>query len=106
MPDTLLPPTQVQLRKASGMVMITWRNGECTQVSGDQLRQYCACSQCRARQVVGLRLIGESTEVTAVRLMGSTGIQVVFSDGHDRGIFPWDYLRRIAEGSALEAVYE
>ena len=27
---------------------------------------------------------------------GVAGLQVVFSDGHRRGIFPWEYLRQLA----------
>jgi DUF971 family protein len=38
-------------------------------------------------------------------LMGSTGIQVVFADGHDRGIYPWEYLYRIGQGEAMEYLY-
>lgn len=105
MSESLYPPTQIQLRKASGVVDITWRNGETSHITGDELRRFCACSRCRARNTVGLRLVGESGDVVQLALMGSTGVQVIFADGHDRGVFPWAYLRSIAEGRAREHIH-
>ncbi|RUW64645.1 gamma-butyrobetaine hydroxylase-like domain-containing protein, partial [Mesorhizobium sp. M4B.F.Ca.ET.049.02.1.2] len=32
--------------------------------------------------------------------IGSYAIRLVFSDGHDRGIYPWSYLREIADSAA------
>lgn len=97
MSQQLFPPLEVRMRRSTGVVEIVWRNGEASRFSGDALRRFCACAHCRARNTVGLRLVGESDEVARVALMGSVGLQVVFADGHDRGVFPWDYLRRIAE---------
>lgn len=94
----LYPPQKVRLVKSSGELEITWQNGDRHQVSGDELRRYCACSNCRARQLVGVRLVTESGEITRVELLGSTAVQLVFADGHDRGIFPWPYLNAIATG--------
>jgi DUF971 family protein len=34
--------------------------------------------------------------------MGSSGVQICFSDGHDRGIYPWGYLWAIATGKGWE----
>ena len=38
--------------------------------------------------------------IVAVELVGNYGIHVRFSDGHDRGIFPWAYLAEIAGDAA------
>lgn len=59
---------------------------------------------CRARNVVGVSLITESGDIDAIHLMGVAGLQVVFADGHDRGVFPWAYLRAIAEGQAMNHI--
>lgn len=97
MSQHLFPPTEIRLHRSAGVVDIVWRNGEASRFTGDELRRYCACARCRARNTVGLRLVGESDEVARVALMGSAGLQVVFADGHDRGVFPWHYLRQIAD---------
>lgn len=104
--ELLYPPQKITLRKAQAELDIIWKNGEHSQISGDDLRRYCACSSCRARQLMGTRLITESAEVKNLVMMGGNAIQVVFADGHDRGIFPWPYLYAIASGRAKEYLDE
>ncbi len=40
--------------------------------------------------------------ITAVREVGSYGVNIAFSDGHDRGIYPWSYLAQLSEKPKLE----
>jgi DUF971 family protein len=60
------------------------------------LRQACPCAQCRFLRIGtdGLHFACDVV-VTEIRPMGY-GLQLVFSDGHDRGIFPWPYLEASA----------
>jgi prepilin-type processing-associated H-X9-DG protein len=37
-----------------------------------------------------------------VREVGSYGVNIAFSDGHDRGIYPWSYLAQLSEKPKLE----
>jgi DUF971 family protein len=47
-------------------------------------------------------LITDNPSVAEIVLMGTTGIQIIFADGHDRGVYPWAYLHAIAKGNAEE----
>jgi DUF971 family protein len=38
----------------------------------------------------------DTIHITALNPFGY-GVQIVFSDGHDQGIFPWVYLAGLAE---------
>lgn len=38
---------------------------------------------------------GNSITATDAQLVGNYALKIVFSDGHQSGIFSWDYLRRI-----------
>ena len=40
---------------------------------------------------VGKRLV----DITGVQLVGNYAIQFTFSDGHDSGIYSWDYLEKL-----------
>ncbi len=86
--------------------MVTWKNGSSSCISGSELRRYCSCSEGRARKVVGISLINESTELEHVSLMGGQALQAKFSDGHERGIYPWPYLYAISQGRAMEHLNE
>jgi DUF971 family protein len=39
---------------------------------------------------------GPDLTIVDVRPVGHYAVNLVFSDGHDRGIYPWVYLREIA----------
>lgn len=104
MGDNAEAPQSIHLQRQSRRLQLTWRNGECLDIPCEELRKFCACSSCRARQIVGSLLIDEAVDIQTINPIGSTGIQLVFADGHDRGIYPWPYLRAIAGGRAMDCI--
>jgi DUF971 family protein len=68
-----------------------------TSIAAADLRAACRCAPCRAA-----RLRGEPAPIDAgVALVealpvGHYAVQLRFSDGHDRGIYPWDWLQELA----------
>ncbi len=106
MNDLVVPPKNVAFKKGEAVVTVTWKNGECSTISGSELRRYCACSECRARKVVGISVINVSSELADVTLMGHHSLHVKFSDGHERGIYPWAYLYAISQGRGIEYLNE
>lgn len=89
-------PEAIGNSQSKQQLRLNWPNGEVQLLSHAQLRQQCPCSQCRA-----LRLRGGAPQVDAsIRLLQvhpqGYGLQLVFSDGHERGIYPWVYLASLA----------
>ena len=62
------------------------------------LRAACRCAHCRRAQIDGV-FPGEFPLVTiaAVAPIGHYAVNLEFSDGHARGIYPWSYLAELAE---------
>ena len=57
-----------------------------------ELRRQCPCSQCRAFRLRGTPpMVDARVQLVEVNSQGY-GLQLVFSDGHERGIYPWAYL--------------
>ena len=55
----------------------------------------CPCATCRGRREQSLDAFsGETISVASAELHGNWGITIRWSDGHDTGIYGWDYLRR------------
>jgi DUF971 family protein len=78
-----------------GRLHIGW-DEKSAALDGDVLRLHCRCSECRSRDLRGeSRSHAEQITVLAVSPMGY-GLQLHFSDGHNRGVFPWSYLIEIA----------
>ncbi|MCW7540194.1 DUF971 domain-containing protein [Aquabacterium sp. A7-Y] len=80
-------------------LVLQWPDGV-SALSAPRLRAACRCGGCRAAQLAGqpaeprpeLRL----SDAAAV---GAYALQLSFSDGHDRGIYPWVYLRELGAGT-------
>ncbi|MDF0734166.1 gamma-butyrobetaine hydroxylase-like domain-containing protein [Pseudomonas entomophila] len=87
-------PSAVLNLRSEGALALQW--GEVRQViSHARLRGACPCSQCRAARLRGgISLVADGVRVERIEPQGY-GVQLVFSDGHDRGIYPWVYLREL-----------
>ena len=85
------------LRNSLGEARLTleWREGDSQEISHARLRGACPCSQCKAARLHGvIAVVDESVRLERIVLQGY-GVQLVFSDGHERGIYPWGYLREL-----------
>ena len=95
-------PKRIHHKKTKNLLELTWGDGKVHRLSGDRLRQFCACANCRAKGVVGMPLLMDNSNIRSLALMGSTGLQITFGDGHDRGVYPWEYLQAIADNKVWQ----
>ena len=87
-------PSAIRNRRADGELALLWSDGEQV-LSHARLRGACPCSQCRAGRLGGrIDLVPGDVRVERVEVQGY-GVQLVFGDGHERGIYPWAYLRQL-----------
>jgi DUF971 family protein len=85
-------PLAIHNHQQERCVIVQWSKTKTQRLSWVELRGACPCAGCRANRLRGtIPLIDADIEVTAINNM-IYGVQIIFSDGHDRGIFPWVYL--------------
>jgi DUF971 family protein len=90
-------PLSLKNSHGDKQVVVQWSATETQVLSHQRLRGACPCAKCRAARIQGLiSLVNADVELVAMNPMGY-GLQMVFSDGHDRGIYPWIYLRELAQ---------
>ncbi len=90
-------PVALRNRKEQQQLAVEWGDGAVAQFSHARLRAACPCSQCRAARLGGrIALVDEAVRLVGIHSQGY-GVQLVFSDGHGRGIYPWAYLRELGE---------
>jgi DUF971 family protein len=76
---------------------LNWPDGREQWLDHAELRRQCPCSQCRAFRLRGLTpMVDARVRVTELHSQGY-GLQLVFSDGHERGIYPWAYLAGLTD---------
>lgn len=91
-------PSGIRNQRSAGLLLLQWPDGSTQSLSHTRLRAACPCSQCRAARLAGrIDLVNAGVSLSAVNSQGY-GVQLVFSDGHQRGIYPWDYLAELASG--------
>lgn len=100
------PPSDVKLSKSEGLTIV-WADGSTSFYPIDLLRRMSPSADNRhlreqldENPLMVLPKDVSAGPVTAVdaQLMGAYAIKISFSDGHDTGIFSWDYLREIDPG--------
>ena len=94
----LFEPAPLRLTNNPGQQQLTlvWSETDKEVLSHLLLRRACCCSTCRAKRLKGsIPLLDPDIHITAINNM-VYGVQLVFSDGHERGIFPWAYLRQLS----------
>lgn len=82
-------PDAVELTPAA--LRLQWPDGAVS-VSATHLRAACRCGGCRAHPVVE----EQDVQLVDAQPVGHYALNLVFSDGHDRGIYPWVWLRELA----------
>lgn len=80
-------------------LQLTWPDGA-AELSAGTLRAACRCGTCRGRAVRGEPLTPELVTLTGASPIGQYAVQLIFSDGHDRGIYPWALLHELSTESA------
>ena len=87
-------------------VAIGWKDGRTTVIDARTLRLTCPCASC-VDEITGRRMldpatVSEEVGVADTDLVGRYAFRFRFSDGHDTGIFTFDYLRQIGDESPAD----
>lgn len=90
-------PAEISNDRAAGVLTIVWQDGVRQRWPHAQLRRHCKCTQCQSQRLLGVppELSGATSQVDNLRMIGNYGLQLVFGDSHERGIYPWPYLRSL-----------
>ncbi|WOJ92627.1 DUF971 domain-containing protein [Congregibacter variabilis] len=90
-------PINIRLRKQSRVLELDYPDAQSYSLSWEYLRVYSPSAEVRghhASQAVlqtGKRDVG----VIDIKPVGHYALQLVFDDGHDSGLYSWDYLYRL-----------
>jgi DUF971 family protein len=97
-------PADIEVHIPDRLMTIQWGDGHRSIYSFDLLRKECPCAVCRevrqAAQADPFKVVtstvrpGEVT-VTGAEKVGLYALRFTWSDGHDTGIYSYDYLRAI-----------
>lgn len=103
MPDSVTPPASratpvaapVDIAVSDDLAFLDLARvqGDVVRISAERLRGACKCAHCLRARIDGVfpqRF--EAIAIVQVAPVGGYAINIQFSDGHARGIYPWPYL--------------
>ena len=89
-------PVDIAHAPAENTLTVTWDDGLSDALPVPYLRAWCPCAGCQGHSgAVRKQTVEESIGAVEIHEMGAYAIAIRFSDGHDTGIYTWDWLRRI-----------
>ncbi|HIF18407.1 MAG TPA: DUF971 domain-containing protein [Cycloclasticus sp.] len=91
--------TDLALDQKSRVLSLSLDDGQTIELSCEYLRVHSPSAEVRGHgpgQEV-LQLNKEDVNITAIEPVGNYAVRLVFSDGHDTGLYAWDFLVELAE---------
>ena len=102
-------PSNIKLHQKSRLLEIAFDDNTECMLSCEFLRVYSPSAEVRGHGVGQevLQVGKENVNILAIEPVGQYAIKLIFSDGHDTGLYSWDYLYDLArnyEGFWLEYI--
>jgi len=102
-------PSNIKLHQKSRLLEITFDDNTECMLSCEFLRVYSPSAEVRGHGIGQevLQTGKEDVNILAIEPVGQYAIKLIFSDGHDTGLYSWDYLYDLArnyEGLWLEYI--
>jgi hypothetical protein len=97
--NTIPWPTELTLDQPAKVLKISFDDGLHFEFSFEFLRVQSPSAEVRGHgpgQEV-LQLNKQDVGILELKPVGNYGVQIVFNDGHDTGIYSWAWLREIGE---------
>src|SRR5487761_16572 len=98
-----MEPVALEVSK-EGTILIDWSDGHKSKHSALALRSACPCAMCQGEPgVFGKHYRAPKTQIKSnvqpdeIESVGRYGLKILWSDGHDMGIYTYEYLRRLCE---------
>ena len=98
MSDTTLPEvSKLHYHQQRRVLDVTFSSGEIVSFSAEFLRVYSPSAEVRGHGKPKLVTNKKQVAITKLQLAGHYAVKLVFDDGHDSGLYSWQYLHQLAQ---------
>ena len=96
----MIEPTRI-VEESDSALSITWSNETDSKYNAAQLRKACPCASCinewTGEKVLKDENVAADISFSSISIVGRYALNFQFSDGHNTGIFSFNYLRQLSE---------
>lgn len=95
-------PVELTFRRVSRVLAIRWDDGSEDAVAFETLRVESPSAEVQGHGAHDKKIVTGKQTVGVVRAepVGRYAVRIVFDDGHNTGLFTWDWLARLAGRAA------
>jgi len=95
----VITPTDIKLLRAENLLEITFSDGFTAALPAEFLRVESPSAEVQGHGPDQRVLVAGKRDIAITKIdpTGNYAIRLTFSDGHDTGIFSWDYLHRLGK---------
>lgn len=94
----MIEPTEI-IEESDSAVSIKWSDEAETKYTAPELRRSCPCASCinewTGEKILDSKSIPDGLTFGHISIVGRYALNFHFSDGHDTGIFSFNYLRQL-----------
>jgi len=93
-----MTPTDIKLHKKTALLELTYADGGIYSLPAEFLRVYSPSAEVRGHgQGQEVLQVGKlNVKIDKIEPVGHYAVRLRFDDGHDTGIYSWEYLRELA----------
>jgi DUF971 family protein len=88
-------------QEGNSLLRITWADDRICAYQAARLRRACPCAQCvnewTGERTLKPEMISDEVEIGEVSIVGRYALNFRWSDGHETGIYSFQYLRDLCE---------
>ena len=95
-------PTDIVAKDQGRTLEVAFDDGVTVSVSAERLRVESPSAEVQGHSPAQKRTVTgkENVRIVDIEPIGNYAIRIVFDDGHNTGLYAWDYLRKLALGPA------
>ncbi len=103
MNKTHIAPQEIRVSNGGKILHVTFPENQAYDFSAELLRVESPSAEVQGHSAAEKRTIGGKIGVliTNVEPVGNYAVRIIFSDGHDTGIYTWDYFSNLGENKNL-----
>ncbi len=98
-----MQPTKIKVEK--NRLNILWDDDSTSEIELKYLRDECPCANCKGETILFKSFkpvqIGKDSpskyKIISMEVVGNYALQITWADGHNSGVYTWEYLKELAE---------
>jgi DUF971 family protein len=95
-------PTELRLDKAKTLLIVSFESGERFELPAEYLRVEFPSAEVQGHSPGQKQIVGgkHAVKIAGLEPVGNYAVRILFDDGHDTGLYSWDYLHELGRDRA------